>query len=138
MKVEDGRTPLNRAVELRAEAVVKLLMVTGQVDPDAKDKYGRTLLSRAVQQFQDKWAIRQTKKGGIMCCKITRCSSCNLNSRIEKRLSIARRKQDLISQLYGAANREGEIMVISQANQLERQLLQRCHHSNIVEGPVGH
>lgn len=53
MKVEDGRIPLNRAVQLRAEAVIELLLVTGKVDPDAKDKYGRTLLSRAAQQFQD-------------------------------------------------------------------------------------
>jgi hypothetical protein len=55
MKGEDSCTPLSRAVRLRAEAVVKLLLMTGKVDPDAKDKYDRTLLSRAAQQFQDQW-----------------------------------------------------------------------------------
>jgi ankyrin repeat protein len=48
-KDDDGQTPLSRAAEAGHEAVVKLLLETGQVEVDSKDRYGQTPLWWAVQ-----------------------------------------------------------------------------------------
>jgi ankyrin repeat protein len=47
--VNNGRTPLLWATQNGYEAVVKLLLATGKVQVDFKDKYGRTPLSWATQ-----------------------------------------------------------------------------------------
>ncbi|KND93677.1 Histone-lysine N-methyltransferase EHMT1 [Tolypocladium ophioglossoides CBS 100239] len=47
-KDNGGRTPLRRSVANGHEAVVKLLLSTGQVDPDARDNDGWTPLWQAV------------------------------------------------------------------------------------------
>ncbi|KIN05220.1 hypothetical protein OIDMADRAFT_51037 [Oidiodendron maius Zn] len=49
MKLLDGRTPLSWATQWRRGAVVKLLLETGNVDTDLKDKDGRTPLLWAAQ-----------------------------------------------------------------------------------------
>jgi ankyrin repeat protein len=43
-----GRTPLALAAEYGHEAVVEVLLVKDSVNPDSKDKSGRTPLSRAA------------------------------------------------------------------------------------------
>jgi ankyrin repeat protein len=49
LKDTDGRTPLSRAAENGYEAVVKLLLDTGNVDINSKDNRGRTPLLWAAQ-----------------------------------------------------------------------------------------
>jgi ankyrin repeat protein len=48
-KDKDGRTPLSLAAGGGREAVIKLLLETGNVDVDSKDKGGRTPLAWAAR-----------------------------------------------------------------------------------------